>query len=207
MKTILSYILLLLSLTACTQGPTELKFGGITNGVANKLVSANYSLQVTDRRFVNSTFKQIFGETPELVAIYKNDVLRNPNYHGVCDPYADITLELPDHDGGRCGGVPQLASSPSMDTVRISHTVKVCEKIMKVTAAIEFATSSVNMSHLATPTSSDIQKAYKQFYPFKEPSAQVLLKFSSLAGLKSEPLESWRLVYLALCISPEWQTL
>lgn len=207
MKTIIINISLLLVLSACTQGPTELKFGGITNGESQKLITGNYSLQVTDRRFVLSTFKQIFGEAPGLVEIYKNDVIHNPNYHGVCDPYADITLELPNHDGGRCRGVSQLASNPSMDTVRISHTVKVCEKIMKINNALTFATAAANVSSSAMPTQADIQKAYKQFYPFKEPSVTVLSKFSSLAELKSDPIEAWRLVYLALCISPEWQTI
>ena len=222
MKQLFSLALLIFVLSACSDKQGVLNFSGITSSgkTSEKLSSAIFSLQVTDRRFVMTALEQIFGSAPAVKDIILYDVYHSGRYNGVCDPYSDITREVAVNDTcyndrgtsnlrcyGLCGGVEQLTSSPSLDTVRISHTVKVCEKLVKVDEAIKFATASAGASHSVLPTSETIQKAHRQFYPFKAISPEVVAKFSEMAALKTEPIESWRLVYLALCISPEWQTI
>lgn len=213
---------LLFVLVACSDQKSDLQFAGIAGSGKNtlKVTSAIFSLQVTDRRFVVTALKQIFGDSAAVREIISYDVFHSGRYSGVCDPYSDITREVAQNDTcykdrgsdslrcyGLCGGVEQMASAPSLDTIRISHTVKVCEKLVKVDDAIKFATAAAGASFSVAPASDSIQKAYAQFYPFKTPTAEVLAKFSSLAALKPGPIDAWRLVYLGLCISPEWQTL
>ena len=107
---------------------------------------------------------------------------------------------------------------PSSTSARESYRIQACNLIVQNDNAVRFAgkqvrnlTSTSFMNH-EKPTVGDIKYAYDLFSPGRVPPQQVLdslkvdvVDYSSTAGMNA--FDSWRFLFLTLCISPHWEVL
>ena len=204
---------LLATLGSCAK-KTELVIGNIVGGTTSKLTSANYSLMVSDRRYVAKMLKNNFGTSPAVTDAIAAQVEANSAFGGSCDIYeeADHPRFNERNINGyllwfSCtGAAVKLTNNPSMNTVRIASTIKVCEAILETPEALTHALGLVGGTTAVRPTREQLASIYKLFYLYKKPSPEVITAMKALVdSTEVTTEESWKLGFLSVCMAPDWQ--
>ena len=74
--------------------------------------------------------------------------------------------------------------------------------------ALVFALAQITKaSPEKAPSDATIEGAYELFFPGSEAPDEVIEALGDVADQADKALESWRLVLLTLCLSPDWQLL
>jgi len=164
-------------------------------------------LKLASRVFVVSTLSAIFGPSikTDLEETIEREVFR---FGGACD--ANNPSSCPSQVNLLSGS--DVSSVPKFSSGRAGIQIKACDRIVQKNSAIEYALREINAWPLVSnPRIDDIAQAYQLFYPGKQPALQViyaLLNISSEAQKNNFALiDSWRFIFLTLCMSPDWQLL
>lgn len=155
-------------------------------------------LRLGDRSYVSSVLTSVFGPSAEDPA---QDLI-DPNiaaFGGPCDPYAS-----------GCNGSSSQASVIGVATSsREALRTRACERIVANDTAVNFAVSQAGAMAANRPADGEIRRAYDLFYPGKNPTHEGFLALENVvASAESQglaPLESWRFLFLSLCLAPDWQ--
>jgi hypothetical protein len=182
-------------LTARAQSPNGVEYGVVR--------TAQNRVKLGDRFYVASVLSQVFG--PESDATVNALIRNNPvAFGGPCDQFG--------REGGNgCAG--RLSSSqvtilPGSMATREGLRMRACEAIVQKDAALVFALTQITKaSPDKAPDDATIEGAYELFFPGAEAPDEVVAALGDVAGQGDKALESWRLVLLTLCLSPDWQLL
>lgn len=210
----------LLGLTGC------FKFGArIEETVSSRLVMGTLdegnilqktqqtTIRIGDREHVASVLTNVFGPTAAR-AISENITRKPALFGGPCDVQAESVQPDP-----ACGTADiGAAIVPSVTTAREGLRTQTCDRIVQEDAAIRYAAAQVrdlpdgDFSVTEMPTIADIKAAYELFMPGRPLPDDIAaeLKNGVVEGAKNSggsTTESWRFLFLTLCISPQWQIL
>lgn len=216
----MSYKMILLSLfllVSCQKSGSDLVFEDINNiGTKNDRAPANLGdvkaeLNVADRYYVESVLLQIFSPTS---AADKNklqvEIIERPEFGGPCDPYepSETTTAAVEFPRLRClNGISTVLTSTA-NPMRFSLTTKTCERLVSETTSFTRAMSKIfGNGPIIAPNASSLSSAYSLFYQDENASSAITTALMDLSKKGSDANESWRLVLIALCISPGWQVL
>lgn len=176
-------------------------------------------LRLGDRYYLSSVMKSIFGDNSrtkelddEIFLKFKSDF-----GHG-CEKFGPIA--------DSCGSSPQsslLGMISPITSSRESLRFRACLYALSSIGTLNpnqglinaiantksVSPSSINLSMLEFPNTIDIQNAYALFFPAEEAPFSVIETLSDLAlqvAINENIAEGWRMMFLALCSSPAWQT-
>lgn len=212
--------ILVFSLSACVQN-AQLVFND-QKAALNSQVQYSVSLQMTNRRYVESVFIQVFS-IPDPHAdrdTLKTMIHDKKEFGGGCDPYAVSEIlvngttirEFPRY---LCvSGLTQDLNAVS-NPMRYSWTAKACDlMIMSRPARLAAAMNQIipgwspNSSLDAyKPNPETISKAYDLFFQGRVPDQDVVNALMNLGKTASTQDAAWKLILTTLCVSPEWQAL
>lgn len=174
-------------------------------------------LRLGDRNYFASVFKEIFPNG-EVDAIVTRNILDRPGeMGGACDPY-----KL-----GDCSNRSEsrAASLPVNSPVREAYRMRTCLEIsMNSPAMIALMMAARNIPSFEPdyyleifqpPTANEIQDLYQKFFFPQLPTSEVTQALAELSasasdyyesdGLAIQAVNSWGLVFEAICSAPEWQ--
>lgn len=214
------HLLLIFLLLISNCGPARFQFGLVPSASESEeglapVVERN--LRMGTREFTASTLSEIFGGSRNSSV---NEVIEEmirtqlgPFGGGPCDRYGE---DCPPSQmtPGRAdpAGESQALVVPSATTGRMALILRSCEKITAINDAVRFAAAQAMGvpvdSQLPIPLAGDITAAFELFYTGRSPSSDVVRSLDSLAREAQQlggEIESWRFLFLALCISPGWQ--
>lgn len=174
-------------------------------------------IRLGDRNYLASVFKGIFpnGEVDAIVA--QNILGRPGEMGGACDPYKI----------GDCANRSEsrAASIPVNSPIREAYRMRTCLEISISTGAmIALMMTARNIPSFEPayyleifqpPTREEISALYQKFFFPQLPTAEVaqsLVELSAAAadyyesdGFSIQAVNSWGLVFEAICSAPEWQ--
>ena len=202
----LSLLLILFSLTGCLLQPTTaLQFKSSLRGPSS--ITFESQLQVADRQYVESVLANAFGTSGTAQENYLEQMtLQRHEFGGACDAY-----EASDFNGGqeflraRCFSGLRNNTKSSANPARFSLTMQACDTLIGVPERFNYFLSKVhNAGTVVAPTSASIQKAYGIFFREETADASVINGLRDIVRGES-PLDGWKLITTAICVSPEWQ--
>lgn len=175
---------------------------GVEYGVARTALNR---VKLGDKFYVASVLNQIFG--PEAAGIVEPLVRNNVTaFGGPCDQFGRMGV-----GGNHCAGrssASQASMIPTSMATREGFRMRACEAITQKDGAIIHAIALVSgAAPDKEPSSTDVAAAYELFFPGITASKSVRKALIEVVAEGGAPLESWRLLYLTLCLSPDWQIL
>ena len=181
--------------------------------------SKNVNVRFGERYYVLSVLKKVFGS--EVLRTANSINALNNIFGGNYDKYDLVRDDLapskiinlspegytfqanytfPDHD-------PIGILNP----IRLATTIRSCEDIVKnkvlILNAIKNTTSdeTITATTVPYPLNKDFRTAYNLFYPADPISEDITNALICVADAETSALNQWRNVFLALCVTPEWQ--
>ncbi len=146
-----------------------------------------------DRFYIASTIRSIFGPESESIA---NDQIKNKLslFGGICDRYRDKDCDLKTNN-------TRFSYS---NTARSGMMTKVCEDLVNRNATIDFFLNRNGLTRSSNVSAASIEKQYRLFYPKQIPSSEYVAKLMEVKRAILVSDDSWRVITLAICLSPGW---
>lgn len=184
-------------------------------------LESQQELRLADRNYVSSVFTNVFGTSSAVTTIvntYIKDKLED--FGGPCDPAKTTVLTstpLSRICAGNYSNSRMNYMTPST-SIREANRIKACLGALSndnalrtgIANAFETTVDQINFGSLAQPNEEAILRISRLFYRGRVLESTVVSALSNLAAsaaVSQAPLESYRLVFLAICESPEWQIL
>ena len=223
------FLLAIFFLSAC-----QLKSGLHFNDLAAQKITPPFdseyevAIPIGGRTYVDSALRQIFqmNTTDSDYGIIQSNIFERSDFGDSCDHYdagwmastgttgtVTYSKEFP-RATCKNGINPTL---PALNNpMRFAWTTRVCENLIlnsngaRLTQLMQYLHSgwTVSTAHQTefTPTAESVTKAYQKFYRLDEPKPDVLDKLLKLGVPQNKSnLDRWKLIWLTICISPEWQ--
>jgi hypothetical protein len=169
--------------------------------------SVESRLRMLPREFVASTLESVYGPSAA------------PAVNGLIRARADQFGGPCDTNLGDCAqnSQSQLSLIPIGVSGRYGYLTRACDVISMSDNAILFAVRealglpALPLASVPSPDAGAIQAAFDLFYQDRTPDAGVLGELAALVAQSvasgHSPLDQWRFLLLALCLSPGWQIL
>lgn len=211
--------------TGCLEKNDEksgLLFNKVTNSrtVASEknLEQSGLNIRMSDRFYVSSLLQDVFGEAA-------NNPINNlvnakmDSFGGGCDQYdrnTNISNTCLNDNCTQvtCNGAEIIHNQLGVSSViRVGWLTKTCEEITNNDSATLYAVRNilvqptVPQSGVPIPNNNTLKKSYELFYRSGvSPNNNILSALSTIAATETtNNFEKWRYVFLALCVTPEWQ--
>jgi hypothetical protein len=166
-------------------------------------------LRLSSRKVISSTLLEIFGPSIQ-TSLTTRVSLEIGHFGGPCDPNQNL-----DCTGS---GESQAPMIPLATTPRMALITRLCDQIVESDTAIQFAIqqaleAAALPSQIPNPTPATLATAYDLFQPGLTAPSNVIDGLKEVAdAAESVPnsvgaLDSWRFVFLTLCLNPTWQVL
>ena len=215
----MNLLLIVLSLASCVPiketAKSNLDFrapSSIVEGAA--LRDYNSDIQMASRSYIESVLLQVFDAEGTTAATYiQSDIYQKIEFGGACDQYAasDIgvtssaTVEFVREKCVNNIGVVQPSNNNPM---RYSLTTKVCEKLVLEPARLNSVRNKIFADQKwGDPTDEKVLKAWRLFHQVTDADSDVLGALKDIKKVTPNNDETWKIIVLTLCMSPEWQAL
>lgn len=179
---------------------------------------ASRNLRMGDRIFVESVFKEVFGDS--IVSSHWDQAYRlvyskQGVFGGGCDLYeknweetgpAANNYRNPDWRNDCFQSFRNNSQVGLSTTVRAGWTIKFCEyTINRNPAAVAHAYNKAGVDPVNSALNMEnYKKLHKLFYPLKPIPNRMEQQVGSMSAADDQS-ESWDMLLLALCVSPDWQ--
>ncbi len=146
-----------------------------------------------DRFYIANMVTSIFGSDAESTA---RDLIRNKSslFGGICDRYRDSGCDAKDSN---------TVFSYS-NTARAGMMTKVCETLVRRNGSLDFSLRRNGLTRTAEITADNINRQYRLFYPKRKAPEAFVNKLMEASTVIDRTDDRWRVVTLAICLSPGW---
>lgn len=210
------FSLLLPVLVGCQSSGLQFEESAIstTNGSSESVEysiaeTSDSQLRVMDRNYVKATLDTIFG--PSIVNITNTRVDQAvTEFGGPCDSYKTAA-------GCSVSGSTQFPIVATTIPAREALRIRACDQIVANDAALLYAINHIrpatsSLTTLSEPSDEELEKIYDLFYTGRAlpDSVRSSLKDIVTTAETQKPAwnksESWRFVFLSICLASDWQT-
>jgi hypothetical protein len=167
-----------------------------------------------DREYLESAFSNVFsqagvtsGQSGYLANVLLQEFLPQQGSLGrACDPLYDGSIE-------NCYYLIDNANinmSAASSSIREAARIQVCRRLLANDLLLQAMIGQVS-GNQSTPNAQSVTAIIQQYYPAKDSAPSLIDSLLNLDATMAKQGEStadrWRLIFLALCESPEWEVL
>ncbi|MBI3556003.1 MAG: hypothetical protein HY074_07055 [Deltaproteobacteria bacterium] len=189
-----------------------LSFGLLIAAFAAPTVTVK--LRLGDRFFIESVLTDIFGPAATVTTtkyIFKPASL----YGGPCDIYEQVRIGQGAQDfadpRGACPGGKTAASLLVVGVssmLRQGYVTRACELLATQPATLEYALRRLFPDGVyESPNPMNLAAAFQLFNPERNPSPGIVAALQQLESREPDLKKRWSLIYLTLCMDPQWQVI
>ncbi len=171
-------------------------------------LSTTKTPRMADRIYISTKLRTIFGPDSQWI-IYENITKRMDSFGAPCDIYEGSrngawgAFDFPDSE---CFSAQWNSphNSPST-TIRQGYLTKACEQMVSsAPQTLDYALSSISLNDASLVDQTNVQKAYRLFYPDENLPINVLQALGDIGAHTANNREHWQAIFLTLCLSPSW---
>ena len=168
-------------------------------------------IQMANRSYIESVLLQVFDAQGTAAAAYiQTDIFQKIEFGGSCDMYSssDMGNTKVQFPREQCFNNIGIVQPPNNNPMRYSLSTKVCEKLVADTDRMSAVRKKIYADQKwAAPTDDKVLIAWRLFHQSTDIDADGLSALKDLKNVTTNNDETWKLIILTLCLSPEWQAL